>query len=49
MRDDLPSTMECRMAHEYHTSVNARGRVGGSEAGRGKGRREGDREERRGG
>ena len=39
MRDDLPSTIECRKAHEYCASVNARGRVGGSEVGRGKVRR----------
>ena len=39
MRDDLLSTIECQMAHEYCASVNARRRVGGSEVGRGKGRR----------
>ena len=39
MHDDLPSTIECRRTHEYCASVNARGRVGGSEVGRGKVRR----------
>ena len=57
MHDDLPLTIECQKAHEYHASVNARGRVGGSEVIRGKERRvrgrevgrEGEEGEREGG